>query len=516
MVIQIIFFILSLILSLLFFLYGFNQYYLLNAARHYAPPTLKEASGNRPPVSIHLPVYNEKYVVRRLVAACTRMAKTYGIEKVSILILDDSDDDTAKEVDAIADECKKKGFRIEVVRRGSRQGFKAGALQAALDRTPEEFIAIFDADFVPPADFLLRSIPYFVQDERLGIVQSRWTHLNRDSNLLTKAISIAIDIHFTIEQPGRYAAGCFQNFNGSGGVLRKKAILEAGGWQADTLAEDLDLSYRMQLQGYRFLYLKDLQSPGEIPLTIPSFKVQQGRWTCGSLSSARKILPDLLSNRRIGIKQRLQAFIHLTGYMIHPLMVISFVITCVATILELNNSYIVQLHTLIPIFGNPLAASAEAVRVLQNLTWRVLSPFIALCTLAPWISSVSTFKTQKLSLAHNLASLLVLFLLGFGLSLNDTREAGKALFTNRTWEFGRTPKYANLQNKQDWKSMKYQIPLNSMWIGELAFAVLGSVAIGSAVQQSNFTSLLILVPFTAGYVFIFMLTILQSRGMKTS
>jgi cellulose synthase/poly-beta-1,6-N-acetylglucosamine synthase-like glycosyltransferase len=516
MIIQILFFILSLALSLLFFLYGFNQYYLLNASRHYAPPALKEASGNLPSVSIHLPIYNEKYVVRRLVTACTRMAEAYGIEKVSILILDDSDDDTVNEVDALADEYARKDFQIEVVRRGSRQGFKAGALQVALNKTPEEFIAIFDADFVPPADFLLHSIPYFVQDERLGVVQSRWTHLNRDSNLLTKAISILIDIHFVIEQTGRYAAGCFQNFNGSGGVLRKKAILEAGGWQADTLAEDLDLSYRMQMHGYRLLYLKDLQSPGEIPPTIPSFKVQQGRWTCGSLSSARKILPALLSNRRIGIKQRLQAFIHLTGYMIHPLMVISFVITCIATFLELNNPHIVQVNTLLPVAGNLVVVSATTISTLRNLTWVFLSPFIALCMLAPWISSVSTIRTQKLSLAHNLASLLVLFLLGFGLSLNDTRDACRALFTNRNWEFGRTPKYANLQNKQDWKLMRYQIPLDSLWIGELAFAILGSLAIGSAVQQSNFTSLLILVPFTAGYVFVFVLTILQSRGGKAS
>jgi cellulose synthase/poly-beta-1,6-N-acetylglucosamine synthase-like glycosyltransferase len=511
-----VFFVLSLILTLLFFLYGFNHYYLLNQASHYHQPILAAFPHTRPPVSIHLPVYNERYVVRRLVAACTHMAEAYGIDRVNILILDDSDDDTVSEVDSLADEYIKKQFHIEVVRRGNRQGFKAGALQAALDRTTEEYIAIFDADFVPPVDFLLRTIPYFIQDERLGIVQGRWTHLNRDSNMLTKAISILIDIHFVIEQPGRYAAGCFQNFNGSGGVLRKKAILDAGGWQADTLAEDLDLSYRMQMHGFRVLYLRDLQSPCEIPPTVPCYKLQQGRWACGSMSTARKILPDLLSNRELGVKQRLQAFIHLTGYILHPLMVISFVLACIATLSGLNNPHAVQVNTLAPFYVNLFGVRASAVITLQNLIWGLLGPLLALCTLAPWISSFSALKSQHLSLARHLSSFLVLLLLAFGISLSNTREAAKALFTNRIWSFVRTPKYADLKNKQDWQMRKYQIPLESVWILELAFIILGALAIVVAIQHSIIAPLLILAPFTLGYAFVFLLTILQSRGEKVS
>ena len=258
MFIQLLFFTLSLILTLLFFLYGFNHYFLLNAARSYKAPSLPAHSMVRPTVSIQLPIYNERYVIRRLVAACAVMAETYGKEKTRILLLDDSDDDTGLEVDKVVEEYKEKHFQIEVLRRGRRDGFKAGALQAALNETEEEFITIFDADFIPSADFLCCTIPYFDQDESLGIVQSRWSHVNTHYNLITQAISHAIDVHFLIEQPGRYAAGIFQNFNGSGGVLRKKAILEAGGWQADTLAEDLDLSYRMQMLGYRILYLRDI------------------------------------------------------------------------------------------------------------------------------------------------------------------------------------------------------------------------------------------------------------------
>jgi cellulose synthase/poly-beta-1,6-N-acetylglucosamine synthase-like glycosyltransferase len=442
------------------------------------------------------------------------MAERYGIEKVSILILDDSDDDTVQEVDEIVGEYLQQHFNIEILRRASRIGFKAGALQAALERTKEDFIAIFDADFIPPADFLLCTLPYFIRDERLGIIQSRWTHLNRDYNFLTRAIALGIDVHFFIEQTGRYAAGCFQNFNGSGGVLRKKAILQSGGWSADTLAEDLDLSYRIQGQGYKVLYLKDLHSPGELPPTLPSFKKQQGRWANGSLRTARKILPGLLLDRKVGFKQRLQAFIHLTGFMIQPLMVFSFVLTCLATLSGLNNPAAIHLSTLIPPIGNSLISGTIAFLSLQNLIWAILFPFIVLCTLAPWMSSLTTMKVQDLSPVRNLPTLFVLLLLGFGLSLSNTREAGRALLTNRNWAFSRTPKYADLKNSQDWRTKRYQTAIDPLWMTEALFIVLGLVAIGSAIRVSNFPVLLILVPFTLGYSFVFLFSVLQTRKVK--
>jgi cellulose synthase/poly-beta-1,6-N-acetylglucosamine synthase-like glycosyltransferase len=272
MFLNILFLSLSMTLTLLFFLYGFNHYYLLFAARRYKSPNMpSDLSGEVPRIVIHLPVYNEKYVIRRLVDACARMAEQYGIESVKILIIDDSDDDTGDIVDQVVEDYIKQHLQIAVLRRGCRQGFKAGALQAALDKTEEEFIAIFDADFIPPPDFLLRTLPYFIHDEGLGVIQTRWAHVNRDYNILTRAIAIGIDVHFLIEQAGRYASGCLQNFNGSGGILRKTALIEAGGWQADTLAEDLDASYRIQFQGYHVLYLKDVLSPGEVPSTVPSY-----------------------------------------------------------------------------------------------------------------------------------------------------------------------------------------------------------------------------------------------------
>jgi cellulose synthase/poly-beta-1,6-N-acetylglucosamine synthase-like glycosyltransferase len=497
MFLEVLFYAFSLILTLVFFLYGFNHYFLLNASRKYKIPPLPARSPILPTVSIQLPVYNERYVIRRLVSACAAMAEAYQIDKVKILVLDDSDDDTLLEVDKIVEEFRKKSFDIEVQRREDRSGFKAGALQAALRKTGEEYIAIFDADFIPPADFLLRTIPYFEQDERLGIVQSRWTHLNRDFNLLTKALSLGIDVHFFIEQTGRYASGCFQNFNGSGGVLRTKAVLEAGGWCADTLAEDLDLSYQMQRFGYRILYLRDLECPGEIPPTIPSFKLQQGRWACGSLRNARKILPTLLQDRKIGIKERTQAFIHLTGYMIHPLMVISFVLSCLTVLLDVQNL--------------PAAPGTGLIHSLQTLSWVVMLPLLILCTLAPWISLGSTLRLQNLPLLRNLSTLLAIILLSLGISLSNMREAGKALFSNRNWEFKRTPKYADLNNRQEWRSRRYQISIDPLWMAELLFTLVGMVSIGMAIHVSNYSVLMILVPFTISYAIVLWLTLQQSR-----
>lgn len=549
MAISLIFFILTLILTLLFFLYGFNHYYLLNAARKYRAPALPDDTMHhqsilhhemvenglvdqsmvdqsiphhslvdnimvKPAVSIQLPVYNERYVIRRLVSACAEMAAAYGIEKTKILILDDSNDDTVLEVDKIVAEYQEKHFQIEVLHREHRDGFKAGALKAALDRTEEEFIAIFDADFIPPAEFLLDTLPYFSQDEHLGIIQCRWTHHNKDYNLLTQAIAHAIDVHFLVEQPGRYASGNFQNFNGSGGVLRKKAILEAGGWQADTLAEDLDLSYRMQILGYRVLYLRDVLCPGEIPPTIPNIKQQQSRWANGAMRVARKTLPGLLQNRSLGLRLRLEAFIHLTGYMIQPLMVFSFVLSCLSAIGSVNAFNAAQLSALVPAAGAVIATRGAALTFLQDLAWVFLTPLIALCSLAPWISILSTLKIQKLPLLRNLANLLIFFLVSFGISLSTTEGVGKGLLTNRSWEWTRTPKLADLQNKGDWRQSKYQMPLDLVWIGELILTLLGVWAIVAAIANLNYTVLLILVPFTASYAFVMVFSILQSQKAK--
>jgi cellulose synthase/poly-beta-1,6-N-acetylglucosamine synthase-like glycosyltransferase len=502
---------LSLILSLFFFVYGFNHYYLLFASRRYRSPELVGFSGQKPRVCIHLPIYNEKYVIRRLLAACARSADEFGRDKVRILVIDDSDDDTVPAVDELTKIYLREGYRMEILRRGNRQGFKAGALQAALERTEEEYIAIFDADFIPPDDFLLRTLPHFLRDENLGIVQSRWTHVNRNYNSLTRAAAIGIDVHFLIEQTGRYAMGYFQNFNGSAGVLRRKALVEAGGWQADTLAEDLDVSYRIQLLGYRILYLKDLQSPGEVPPTVPSFKRQQARWACGSLRTAKKILPRLLTDRRIGLMKRLQALIHLTGYMVHPLMFFSYVLTFLAIFLGADSFRVAQFNQLFQYDRNLQTIAVNSGIFIQNLVWVAFGLMILICTSAVWVSPIVILKIQGFPIARNLSVLLVLFLLGFGVSVSNTLEAGKALFTNRNWAFQRTPKYALLFNKEKWIDKKYQVPINFLAYIELVFVCLGLLAIVDAIMHSNFGVLIILIPYTSAYAYVFFLTLLQSH-----
>ncbi len=512
MFIHSIFFFISLTLTLLFFLYGFNHFYLLIAAYSYKSPQIPtDASSDRPGVAIHLPIYNEKYVIHRIVAACARMAEKYGVERVKIVIIDDSDDDTADIVDKLIEEYRGKHLRIESLRRERRQGYKAGALKAALDQTEEEYIAIFDADFVPAENFLIDTMPFFLQDEKLGIIQSRWAHINREYNPLTRAIATGIDVHFLIEQAGRYAAGCFQNFNGSGGIFRKKALAEAGGWQSDTLAEDLDASYRVQLCGYHILYLRDIQSPGEVPPTVPSYKRQQGRWACGSLRTAKKLLPTLLPNQKYGFKQRFEAFIHLTGYLVHPLMFASFLLACLATLLEID---VFRTSNVLSNLRGAISSGALSGATFlspHNLIWGLGGLLIGLCTIAAWIPPLVALKAQPLPAWRKIPSIVILFFLGFGVSLSNTVEAGKALLTNTNWAFKRTPKYAIQDENEKWRHKHYQISLDFVCILELIFICLGVISIAYSIWNTNFGVLLILIPFTFAYAFVFSLTILQSQ-----
>jgi cellulose synthase/poly-beta-1,6-N-acetylglucosamine synthase-like glycosyltransferase len=511
--IQILFLALSLLLTFLFFLYGFNHYFLLSVLHRYRTPPLPPSTlENHPYVSVHLPIYNERYVVKRLLDACTRMVESYGIENAEICVLDDSTDDTIDLVNEIVQEYSQKNFHIQVLHRSERTGYKAGALQEALERTQAEFIAIFDADYTPPEDFLLRTIPYLVQDDRLAIVQSRWTHLNRYFNRVTSAVAIGIDVHFLVEQTGRYAIKCFQNFNGSGGVIRRSALVESGGWQADTLAEDLDASYRMQMQGYHVLFLKDLASPGELPPTVPSFKKQQARWANGSLRTARKLLPSILPNQKYKPYQRLEAFIHLTGYMLHPLMFFSFLLASFGTIFEID-TFLIHSHMLTPFGGSFSAFEPATAQLVHNISWTFLDVMILLCMIAAWISPLVSLKSQKLSITKNLGSLFVLYLLGSGISVSNTVEAIKALLTNRTWEFNRTPKYANIQSKEGWRDRRYQVPLDFVFVLELASVILGLIAVTFAFMHGHYWVLLILIPYTSAYTFITILTFQQSRAV---
>src|SRR5215204_7408862 len=308
----------TLILVLYFFvlsilaIYGWHRYYLVHLYTKYrdkvpskdlAPPTRAQMV----PVTIQLPIYNEMYVADRLIDAVCEM--DYPKELLEIQVLDDSTDETTDIAELAVRRHAARGFNIHYLHRVDRTGYKAGALEAGLKQSTSGFVAIFDADFIPPVDFLKRTLPYFETDPKIGMVQARWGHINQDYSLLTKIQSILLDAHFVLEHGGRNRSGCFFNFNGTAGIWRREVISDAGGWQHDTLTEDLDLSYRAQLRGWRFVFLPDLVAPAEVPVEMNSFKSQQHRWAKGSIQTCMKLLPMILrSNQPLSVKA--EAFFH--------------------------------------------------------------------------------------------------------------------------------------------------------------------------------------------------------------
>src|SRR6266700_7135944 len=304
-----------LFLIVLLSFYGLHRYWILYLyfryykwAKPVASPPLPETI---PMVTVQLPIYNERYVVERLVEAVCRM--DYPRDRLEIQVLDDSTDDTSAILRArIAALCRE-GFLIEHLRRTNRTGYKAGALATGLARARGEFLAIFDADFVPPVDFLKKTLPHF-HDPAIGMVQTRWGHLNENYSLLTWIQSIFLDGHFLIEHTARNRSGAFFNFNGTAGIWRREAITSSGGWQHDTLTEDLDLSYRAQMNGWRFMYLPEVVCPAELPVDINAFKTQQNRWTMGAIQTAKKMLPTIW-RAPLSLKVKIEATFHLTACM---------------------------------------------------------------------------------------------------------------------------------------------------------------------------------------------------------
>ncbi|MDG6915931.1 MAG: glycosyltransferase [Nitrososphaerota archaeon] len=498
----------SILLSISFFVYGINTLHLTRRARRYSQPS-QAGLTSRPQVAVHLPVYNEYYVADRLLGACARMADRYGRALVRVCVIDDSDDETRQKLDDLVRRYSDEGYRVEVLRRGTRAGFKAGALQAALEKTDERFVAVFDADFAPTEDFLDRTVPFMLQDEKVGFVQCRWTHFDRGYNMVTETIAIGIDAHFLLEQPGRWSSGYLMNFNGSAGLLRTSAIVSAGGWNTDTLAEDLDLSYRMQLSGFKPVYLKDVKVPAELPPTITSLKRQQGRWARGSIQTARKVWPTVYASKKLSFRQKFEAFVHLTYYMVHPLMVASFVLALLAVFLNVNViSYAVKVT---------VPKTALGTLSLEVVPWAVFTLMIFLSTISVLYYCVEAVRTQKLGILRNIKQIFLLVIIGYGISVSNSVSALSGLLSSKTGVFLRTPKYAITSKDGSWRGKKYQLPLNRETVFETIASAVGVVALVYAVTENNLGIIPILAVYVAGYLLVLVMTFSQSvtRAVST-
>lgn len=428
---------------------------------------------NWPPVTIQLPIFNEKYTVERLLQAVTCL--DYPADCLQIQVLDDSTDDTLDLVSKLVEEYKSQGVNIELIHRTNRQGYKAGALDNGLHTATGKFIGIFDADFVPKSDWLRRTVPLF-QNQQLGCVQTRWGHTNQQYNSLTRAEAMGIDGHFIIEQTVRSKNGFFLNFNGTAGLWRRACIKDAGGWQWDTLTEDLDLSYRAQMRGWKFDYLPDVVVPAELPPQVEAFKKQQFRWAKGSFQVVRKILPTVLGESGLPWKVRIMALLHLTGYFVHPLMLAILLLT-------------LPVGLLMP----------EAFNIY---------PISIIAGLGPPLLYLTATATHKTSFLKRIRCFPLLVIVGFGLSLSTSIAVLEGLFS-KGGAFIRTPKL-NLDNSKQKKKIDraYVAPLSSMVWAEIALGVYALVT-GIVLASWGMTPWMIL--YMLGFFYIAGLNLIQHR-----
>jgi len=429
-----------------------------------------------PPVTTQIPVFNEYNVVERVIRSSCEMDYPEGLHEIQIL--DDSNDETVQLIDKITHELSKKGHKITVIRREGRKGYKAGALAHGMTMAFGEFFAIFDADFVPPKDYLLKTIPFFLDEKKLGLVQARWGHLNRKSSLLTRAQSIGIDGHFMIEQSARNWGGLFMNFNGTAGVWRKEAIIDGGGWQWDTLTEDMDLSYRVQFKEWQTLYVPDLIVPAEIPEDINAFKSQQFRWAKGSVETAIKLFPSIC-RMKISLFKKVEAFFHLTHYFVHPLMVILAILS-------------LPFMTLIEKGPGPFLLSIIAVILLFSMS-------------APSALYIMSQRQVYKNWINRILCLPVLVIIGTGIAVSNSRAVFEAIIGKKSG-FIRTPKKGDVLQK------KYKVVLPVSALIEIA---LGCYCLISFIAYMVYGKYLIspfLVIYTVGFLFTGFLTIAHVRS----
>jgi cellulose synthase/poly-beta-1,6-N-acetylglucosamine synthase-like glycosyltransferase len=388
-----------------------------------------------------------------------------------VQLLDDSTDETTALAAACVERYRAQGLDVELLHRQQRPGFKAGALAAAMPQVKGELIAIFDADFIPAPDFLRRTVPAMLANEQIGFLQTRWSHLNAPYSLLTQAQALALDGHFVVEQTVRQRSGWFFGFNGTAGLWRRRCIEDAGGWQADTLCEDLDLSYRAQLRGWQGLYLPDVDAPAEIPPQLAAFKRQQSRWATGSIQTFRKLAWPVARSSR-PLMHKIEGLIHLGAYFCHPLMVLLLLLT-------------------LPLlwFGDPAA---------NPLRW--LLAYLGLASVGPpllyAISQWELYRGQ--GWLRRLAALPLLVLLGTGLALSNTVAVARGL-SGRPVDFRRTPKF-HVQDRRDlWQNKRYTLPLSWLVLGEMALAGYALLTVAAALWRGHIYAVPFLLLYVGGF-----------------
>ncbi len=427
-----------------------------------------------PHVTVQLPVFNEAHVIERLIDSAVSL--TYPRDKLQIQVLDDSVDETTPLAQRRIAYHRARGVEIELIHRHSRADFKAGALREAMKSAKGEFIALFDADFLPPQDFLLKTVPLFLFRHRLGFIQTRWGHINNAYSSLTRAQTIALDGHFVVEQTARQRSGLFINFNGAAGVWRKECIEDAGGWQGDTLCEDMDLSYRAQLAGWEPLFLPEVVCPAEIPPQIHAFKRQQSRWARGSIRCALKLWRPILSAPMSAFK-RLQGLIHLTSYLVHPLMVLILLLS--VPLLFMGQAVAFPLYYLSLVSLGP--------PTLYALAQRSLYP--------DWVRRISYLP--------------LLVLLGTGLTLSNTRAIYEEV-RGKKEKFGRTPKFRLEKRRDDWRRSRYALSFDWMALGEMLAALYAVLGVVIALQLRNYFAIPFLMLYVMGLGYVASLTVLHS------
>ncbi|NJK34471.1 MAG: glycosyltransferase [Oscillatoriales cyanobacterium SM2_2_1] len=495
--------VLNSIAALCFLLYGINAFWL-TATRHaqrsrlplgipYAQKDLLRVFAGAvepqdlPVVTVQLPIFNELYVARRLVEAVC--ALDYPRDRLQVQVLDDSTDETQEILQQVVSEYEMRGYWVEYLHREHRAGFKAGALQAAMPSVQGNYIAIFDADFVPGTDWLKQAMGHFLSHPqgRIAVVQTRWAHLNAEYSLLTQLQSVNLDGHFVVEQQSRFQNGYLLNFNGTAGIWYKPAIEDSGGWHADTLAEDIDLSYRAQLRGWQIVFDPSVTAPAELPVAIAAFKLQQFRWAKGGMQCAKKLLGAVWGSS-LPWMGKWQATVHLTSYALHPLMLV-LVLTSVPLM----------------IFAKPYGAGVSLVEYLWG--WLMLP-----ATFGPPLLYLTGQRDLYPKTWRSRAPLVfLLVLLGMGISWSNTKAVLAGLLGTGA-NFRRTPKFAIRHRGDRWQHKQYRIPLDGGAIVELLLCAYSCGAIALCLVKGFYVTLPFMVLYAISYGYVGGLTLWQSRS----